>query len=52
MRVQVELPGMAGYGAVHTSDKRPKALHDQPLFDPASAMGQEPAVDQANSADG
>jgi len=32
VRVQVELPGMAGYGAAHTSDKHPKALHDQPIF--------------------
>ena len=38
VRVQVELPGMAGYGASHTSDNRPKALHDQPLFDPSAAM--------------
>jgi mannonate dehydratase len=38
VRVQVELPGMSGYGAARTGDKRPKALHHQPLFDPASAM--------------
>src|SRR6202167_2433737 len=38
VRVQVELPGMAGYGAAHTGDKRMKALHDQPLFEPAYAM--------------
>jgi mannonate dehydratase len=38
VRVQVELPGMAGYGAAHTSDKRPMALHDKPVFEPAYAM--------------
>ena len=33
IRVQVGLPGMAGYGSQHKNVARPKALHDQPLFD-------------------
>src|SRR5580692_9218310 len=36
VRVQVGLPGMAGYGSQHKEDGRPKALHDKPLFDPAA----------------
>src|ERR1700758_4956660 len=36
VRVQVGLPGMAGYGSQHKQDGRPKALHDKPLFDPAA----------------
>jgi mannonate dehydratase len=32
VRVQVELPGMAGYGAAHSKDNPLKALHDKPLF--------------------
>ncbi len=36
VRVQVGLPGMAGYGSHHKDDGRPKALHDKPLFDPAA----------------
>jgi mannonate dehydratase len=35
VRVQVGLPGMAGYGSRHTGDTRLKALHDKPLFEPA-----------------
>src|SRR5271165_6061078 len=38
VRVQVGLPGMAGYGAGHTDAARPKALHDKPLFDRAAQM--------------
>jgi mannonate dehydratase len=33
IRVQVGLPGMAGYGSAHKDETRPKALHDKPLFD-------------------
>jgi mannonate dehydratase len=33
IRVQVGLPGMAGYGSQHRDDGRPQALHDKPLFD-------------------
>jgi mannonate dehydratase len=33
IRVQVGLPGMAGYGSSHKSANRPPALHDKPLFD-------------------
>ncbi len=36
VRVQVGLPGMAGYGSQHKDDGRPQALHDKPLFDPAA----------------
>jgi mannonate dehydratase len=36
IRVQVGLPGMAGYGSQHMDANRPKALHDKPLFDPAA----------------
>src|SRR6201996_4818938 len=34
VRVQVGLPGMAGYGSSH-SDAKIKALHDKPLYEPA-----------------
>ena len=34
IRVQVGIPGMAGYGAPH-SGSAPKALHEKPLFEPA-----------------
>lgn len=37
IRVQVGVPGMAGYGAPH-SGTAPKALHDKPLFEPAYYM--------------
>ena len=37
IRVQVGVPGMAGYGAPH-SGSAPKALHDKPLFEPAYYM--------------
>ena len=33
VRVQVGLPGMAGYGSSHKDAARPPALHDKPLFD-------------------
>ncbi|HKF49006.1 MAG TPA: enolase C-terminal domain-like protein [Terracidiphilus sp.] len=33
VRVQVGLPGMAGYGSQRNGSPRPKALHDKPLFD-------------------
>jgi mannonate dehydratase len=36
VRVQVGLPGMAGYGSQHNEAPRPKALHDKPLFDRAA----------------
>jgi mannonate dehydratase len=35
IRVQVGLPGMAGYGSSHGGAGRPKSLHDKPLFDRA-----------------
>src|SRR5215469_4788638 len=38
VRVQVGLPGMAGYGSQHNDAPRPKALHDKPLFDRAAQM--------------
>src|SRR5208283_4587196 len=38
VRVQVGLPGMAGYGSARKEGDRLKALHDQPLFDPAYNM--------------
>ncbi|HEX4032260.1 MAG TPA: enolase C-terminal domain-like protein [Terracidiphilus sp.] len=43
VRVQVGLPGMAGYGSSHGTDTelnapRYKPLHDKPLFDPAYQM--------------
>jgi mannonate dehydratase len=37
VRVQVGVPGMAGYGA-RRSGSAPKALHDKPLFEPAYYM--------------
>lgn len=37
VRVQVGLPGMAGYGAAH-DDALFKPLHDKPLFEPAYQM--------------
>ena len=36
VRVQVGLPGMAGYGSQRKEAGRPQALHDKPLFDPAA----------------
>ncbi len=36
VRVQVGLPGMAGYGSQRKNEGRPQALHDRPLFDPAA----------------
>ena len=33
VRMQVGLPGMAGYGSQHKEQGRPQALHDKPLFD-------------------
>ncbi len=38
VRVQVGLPGMAGYGTAHKGDSHLKALHDQPMFEPAYDM--------------
>src|SRR6202047_2237908 len=38
VRVQVGLPGMAGYGSQHKDQGRPQALHDKPLFDRATQM--------------
>ena len=38
VRVQVGLPGMAGYGSRHTNAGRPPALHDKPLFDREAQM--------------
>jgi mannonate dehydratase len=35
VRVQVGIPGMAGYGSSHSDDKL-KALHDKPLYEPAA----------------
>src|SRR5271154_909317 len=35
VRVQVGIPGMAGYGSRTGTDKRIKALHDNPLYEPA-----------------
>jgi mannonate dehydratase len=35
VRVQVGLPGMAGYGAASATSKNYPALHDKPLFEPA-----------------
>jgi len=37
LRVQVGVPGMAGYGAQHNGTA-PKALHDKPVFEPAYYM--------------
>lgn len=36
VRVQVGLPGEAGYGSQHNENGRPKALHDKPVFEPAA----------------
>jgi mannonate dehydratase len=38
VRVQVGLPGMAGYGSSHAGGTQLKALHDKPLFEPAYQM--------------
>jgi len=38
VRVQVGLPGMAGYGSQHKEQGRPQALHDKPLFDRGAQM--------------
>jgi len=38
IRVQVGLPGMAGYGSQHGKADRMPALHDKPLFEPAYQM--------------
>jgi mannonate dehydratase len=38
VRVQVGLPGMAGYGSSHKGNNELKALHDKPLFEPAYQM--------------
>src|SRR6201994_150916 len=38
VRVQVGLPGMAGYGSAHSNTAPLKALHDKPLFEPAYQM--------------
>ena len=38
VRVQVGLPGMAGYGSAHGDAAPLKALHDKPLFEPAYQM--------------
>ena len=35
VRVQVSLPGMAGYGSRQAGSTALKALHDKPLFEPA-----------------
>ena len=42
VRVQVGLPGMAGYGSQRKDANRPKALHDKPLFDPAAQIAARP----------
>jgi mannonate dehydratase len=38
VRVQVGLPGMAGYGSSHSGGTDVKALHNKPLFEPAYDM--------------
>ena len=38
VRVQVGLPGMAGYGSSHKGSTTVKALHDKPLFEPLYDM--------------
>ena len=38
IRVQVGLPGMAGYGSSHGGGTSVKPLHDKPLFEPAYQM--------------
>src|ERR1022692_2519942 len=35
VRVQVGVPGMAGYGSARGGDNTIKALHDKPVFEPA-----------------
>jgi mannonate dehydratase len=35
VRVQVGIPGMAGYGSRRAGDTAMKSLHDKPLFEPA-----------------
>src|SRR6202035_4377963 len=35
VRVQVGVPGMAGYGSARGGDNTVKALHDKPVFEPA-----------------
>jgi mannonate dehydratase len=35
VRVQVGLPGMAGYGSAHNNQSNLKPLHDKPVFEPA-----------------
>ncbi len=35
VRVQVGVPGMAGYGSARGGDDTVKALHDKPVFEPA-----------------
>ena len=35
IRVQVGLPGMAGYGSAHGAATPPKALHEKSFFEPA-----------------
>ena len=35
IRVQVGVPGMAGYGSARGADNKIKALHDKPVFEPA-----------------
>ncbi len=41
VRVQVGLPGMAGYGSAEKAGQRPLALHDKPVFDREYAMRRE-----------
>jgi mannonate dehydratase len=38
VRVQVGVPGMAGYGSEHKGNNSLKALHDKPMFEPAYEM--------------
>lgn len=38
VRVQVGLPGMAGYGSSHSGTNDVKPLHDKPLYEPAYDM--------------
>jgi mannonate dehydratase len=38
IRVQVGLPGMAGYGSAHNNVTPLKALHNKPLFEPVYQM--------------
>ncbi|MEO6911586.1 MAG: enolase C-terminal domain-like protein [Edaphobacter sp.] len=41
VRVQVGIPGMAGYGAAPGAPQKFKPLHDKPLFEPAYSMRRE-----------